>query len=178
MPSLLLHAKDPLWKPVNPESLAGTLRDLGLIGQFAAAEHVAQFQAGERFLKLVMFLGCSPQIILNPDVAESGQAVCHIRLLGYQEVTLLTGKSKPAVRCPKCRAVAELSSTGSFARQYQCQQCGTTSRVSDLDWRQTAGFGRCFIDINGIHPQEAVPSDKLLNALNAYSHCEWGYFYI
>jgi hypothetical protein len=158
--------------------LAATLRDLGLIGRLTASEDVAEFQAGERFLKLVTFLGCSPQIVLDPELAGAGQALCYIRLISYREVTLLTGKSKPAVRCPKCRAIVELSNAGSFAAPYQCQQCGNTSRVSDLDWRQTAGFGRCFIEINGIYPHEAVPADNLLNALKDYSHCQWKYFYI
>ena len=178
MPSLLLHADDPLWQAADPDSLASTLHHLGLIGPFRASEHVAEFQAGEQFLRLVMFLGCSPQVVLDTEFAEQGQAVCHIRLLSYREVTLLTGKSMPAVRCAKCRAAVDLSSAGSFAARYRCQQCGNESRVSDLDWRQGAGFGRCFIEVDGIYPHEAVPSDKLLNALRAYSHCDWKYFYI
>jgi hypothetical protein len=178
MPSLLLHANNPRWQAVDPDSLASALRGLGLIGSSAASEHIAEFQTGEQFLKLVMFLGCSPQVVLDPELAEQGQAVCYIRLLSYKEVTLLTGKSKPAVRCTKCRAAVDLSSAGSFEARYRCPQCGNESRVSDLDWRQSAGFGRCFIEVNGIHPHEAVPSDKLLNALQAYSHCNWKYFYI
>jgi hypothetical protein len=178
MPSLLLHADDPLWQPAEQDSLAATLHHLGLIGPFSGSEHVSEFQAGEQFLKLVMFLGCSPQVVLDPELAEQGQAVCYIRLLSYREVTLLTGKSKPAVRCTKCRAAVELSAAGSFETRYRCQQCGYKFRLSDLDWRQGAGFGRCFIEINGIYPQEAVPSDKLLNALHAYSQRNWKYFYI
>ncbi|MGI9321350.1 MAG: hypothetical protein ACR2O5_08050 [Thiogranum sp.] len=177
MPSLLLHADDPLWQPADPDSLADALRHLGLIGPFTASEHVAEFQAGEQFLRLVMFLGCSPQVVLDPDLAEQGQVVCRIRLLNYGEVTFLTGKSMPAVRCTKCRAAVDLSSGGSFEARYRCQQCGNESRVSDLDWRQSAGFGRCFVELNGIYPQEAVPSDKLLNALHAYSNRNWRYFY-
>jgi len=115
MASLLLHADDPLWQAADPDSLASTLRQLGLIGPFSASEHVAEFQAGEQFLRLVMFLGCSPQVVLDPELAEQGQAVCHIRLLSYREVTLLAGKSMPAVRCAKCRAAVDLSSAGSFA---------------------------------------------------------------
>jgi hypothetical protein len=178
MPSLLLHADDPLWQAADPDSLASTLHELGLIGSCAASEHVAECQAGEQFLRLVMFLGCSPQVVLDPELAEQGQAVCHIRLLRYREVTLLTGKSKPAVRCTKCRAAVDMSGAASFEACYRCQQCGNESRVSDLDWRQSAGFGRCFIEINGVYPHEAVPSDKLLNALHAYSHRNWKYFYI
>jgi len=178
MPSLLLHADDPLWQPAEQDVLAATLHHLGLIGPLTGSEHVAEFQVGEQFLRLVMFLGCSPQVLLDPELAEQGQAVCCIRLLSYREVTLLTGKSKPAARCTKCRAAVELSAAGSFETRYRCQQCGNASRLSDLDWRQGAGFGRCFIEINGIYPQEAVPSDKLLNALHAYSQRNWKYFYI
>jgi hypothetical protein len=178
MPSLLLHADDPRWHPADPQSLAGILLELGLIRPSTASDPVAGFRAGEQFLRLVMFLGCSPQVVLAPELAEQGQAVCHIRLRHYREVTLLTGKAKPAVRCTKCRAAVDLSSAGSFEALYSCQQCGNESRLSDLDWRQSAGFGRCFVEISGIYPQEAVPSDKLLKALRAYSHCTWKYFYI
>jgi len=178
MPSLLLHADDPMWQPADPDSLASILSDLGFTRPLSASDRVDEFLAGEHFLKLVMFLGCSPHIVLDPELAEQGQAVCHIRLLNYLEVTLLRGESKPAVRCAKCRAAVELSRACSFQARYRCQQCGNESRVSDLDWRQSAGFGRCFIKVSGIYPQEAVPSDKLLNALHTYSHCNWKYFYI
>lgn len=178
MPSLLLHADDPRWHPADPQSLVAILLELRLIRPSTASEPVAEFRAGEQFLRLVMFLGCSPHVLLDAETAAQGQVVCHIRLRSYGDVTLLAAKAKPSARCANCRAAADLSSTAAFENGYRCRQCGSESRVSDLDWRQCAGFGRCFVEVSGIHPHEAVPSDKLLNALRAYSQCNWKYFYM
>ena len=76
MPSLLLHAADPRWQPKDTESLVRTSHELGLIGARWASEHADEFRAGERFLRLVMFLGCSPQVVLERELAEAGQQVC------------------------------------------------------------------------------------------------------
>jgi hypothetical protein len=71
-----------------------------------------------------------------------------------------------------------LVSADVFDSHYRCRSCGEQHRLTDLDWRQGAGYGRFFIDINAIYPQEAVPSDKLLLALRDYSGRDWKYFYI
>jgi hypothetical protein len=178
MPSLLLHAADPLWWPADPDSLTGTLLGAGLIRSPALEDRCAAFPVGAQFLKLVMFLGCSPQVTVDPETAEPGQTACHVRLLSHQRVTFVCAKIPPAPRCPNCRAAAELVSADAFDSHYHCRNCGEEHRLTDLDWRQGAGYGRFFIEINGIYPQEAVPSDKLLTALRDYSGCNWKYFYI
>ena len=178
MPALILHASDPLWRPANLESLTGTLHDLGLLGMRTSSEVSAEFVAGEQFLKLLMFLGCSPQVVLDPDTAQPGQSVCYIRLLVYQTAIFIAAAARPAARCSNCRAAVDLPSVVTYAADCRCQNCGKRHRLADLDWRQAAGFARCFVEIYGIYPQEAVPSNKLLNGLRAYSHCDWKHFYV
>lgn len=177
MPSLLLHAADPRWRPAEPQSLYRALGELGLIVARGVAQEHAEFRVGERFLQLVTFLGCSPQLVLDPDDAAPGQTACCIRLLNFAEVNFIGARPAPAVRCAICRAPAELPGPHRFDDRYRCEQCGKTSALTDLDWRQGAGFARCFIEIKGIHPHEAVPTDTLLNRLRTVSGCEWQYFY-
>jgi hypothetical protein len=178
MPSLLLHAVDPLWRPADPDSLTSTLLELGLIRSRAVADGGGDFPVGEQFLKLVMFLGCSPQVTVDPETTQPGQTACHIRLLSYQRVSFVCAKTPPAARCAKCRAAAELVSVDAYDGRNRCRNCGEEYRLADLDWRQGAGYGRFFVEIQGVYPQEAVPSDKLLIALRGYSRCNWKYFYI
>ena len=86
MPSLFLHTDDPLWRPQPPAVLAALLGELGLLGDQAACCDPGRYPAGHRFLQLLMFLGCSPQVALAPGDGDSGDAVCSVRLLAFDEM--------------------------------------------------------------------------------------------
>ena len=178
MPSLYLHPANPIWQPAGHNSMLDALRDEGLIGPPTAGTDTDEFLAGDRFMERVMFLGCSPQLVLEPSPAGDGQQLCYIRLHCYKEVRFLCSSQRPAVRCDSCRAPARLSDPELHDAVYRCEKCGRESLYSALDWRQGAGFGRFFIEINGVYPHEAVPSDALLNGLGALSNCRWKYFYM
>ena len=125
-----------------------------------------------------MFLGCSPQVQLDPRLAADGQTVCSVHFHGYPEVTFLSAAKRPAARCRRCRAPVKDELHAGVETRFTCEQCGEVSAAIDLDWRQAAGFGRCFVEIAGIYPQEAVPSDKLMNALASCSGGSWQYFFV
>lgn len=55
--------------------------------------------------------------------------------------------------------------------------CGHVVAAPRARWRHTAGFGRLFVEIPGIYPHEAVPADRLLDALAAATGVRWDYFY-
>ena len=178
MPSLYLHPANPIWQPAGHNSVLDTLRDAGLIGPPTARTDTDEFLAGDRFMQRVMFLGCSPQLVLEPSQVGDGQQLCSIRLRRYKEVRFLCSTRHLAVRCDGCRAHARLSDPELHDAVYRCEKCGRESLYSDLDWRQGAGFGCFFIEINGVYPHEAVPSDALLNGLGVVSNCCWKYFYM
>jgi hypothetical protein len=47
-----------------------------------------------------------------------------------------------------------------------------------MNWRQLAGFGRFFIEVWGIFPHEAVPTEKLLKQLASHTPgVSWSFFY-
>jgi hypothetical protein len=177
MPSLFLHADDPLWQPRHAATLVARLQELGLLGREGEFDGTDGYLAGRNFLQLLMFLGCSPRVTLAWNETVGGQQVCFIRLRAVEEPVFLATRPLPAVRCAQCRASASLSPGFGFATPYRCGECGRTTSAAGLDWRQGAGFGRFFIEVNGIHPQEAIPSDKLLEVLGRFSGCRWKYFF-
>ena len=177
MPSLLLHPDEPDWIPEDRVEFVNLLGELGLIDPATDAGETSDFSLGHRFSALVMFLGCSPNILIRPQDAGDGQPVSRLRCHLYPDQRFLSASKAPSVRCPYCRAPANGVAPSVPDRSYSCPQCGSVSPVCALDWRQSAGFGRCFLEITGIYPHEAVPSDRLLETLRDYSGGVWRYFY-
>jgi hypothetical protein len=170
---LLLHEQDACWAPDELNTLVSLLDDLGLISTPCGNGYLA----GENFLGLIMFLGCSPNVQLDPESATDDQAVCLVRFHQYHETRFLSAAKRPAARCRKCRTPVPEGWLPNLDSEYSCRQCGEVCGVTELDWRQAAGFGRCFVEITGIYPQEAIPSDKLLNALAGRSGGHWKHFF-
>lgn len=140
------------------------------------------YLAGDDFLQLVVFLGCSPSVELAPT--EEGKAFCHVRLLQPEDAPqLISSKHTNNPRCPSCRK--EMTNTKQVIEQWQkdkqiqwsCPDCDFSGETSDLNWRHSAGVASCFIEVNNIFPNEAVPSDELMSALQKVTNSEWDYFY-
>jgi len=177
MHSLVLHCVAPQWRPTAPGPVAGALADAGLIGA-AQGDDTLLYCAGEQFLSLVMFLGCSPQISLSEADAGDGQPVCRIRLHHFEEVTLVESQPSPALRCASCRAAQQRPSPLQYNQQQVCVKCGVSVPLYRYDWRRGAGFGRFFVEIENVFPHEAVPADLLMSILESLSGSRWEYFYL
>ncbi len=141
-------------------------------------EDEPMFEAGEHFLALVTFLGCSPQISLTDDAAANGQPVCRIRLHDFEVVRLLESRPAQALRCAACRTPQPRPSVLNHDLVLTCSKCGEASPLSSYDWRRTAAFGRFFVEIENVFPHEAVPADKLMSMLGTLSGSRWDYFYL
>lgn len=177
MPSLLLFPGDPRWVPGERRAFMASLAELGLIAAADRSDDTGAYHPGPEYLALVMFLGCSPRVSFDPLHNDEGQAAGLLRCHIYSEVRFVAPATLAKARCPRCRAPAGPVDVTAYDRPFLCTKCGWMSTVSDLDWRQVAGFGRCFLDIGGIHPHEAVPSDRLLESLRDRSMCDWRYCY-
>ncbi|MCO6414357.1 MAG: hypothetical protein J5I92_16605 [Thiogranum sp.] len=177
MPSLIVCPEDAFWLPGDLGEFAGVLRTLGLLGSDWPSGASHEYVAGDAFLKLIMFLGCAPRVVLDPELAAHGQTVCAVRFVSHDNPVLLTSVPLPAARCPGCRRPAALMEDPEPDAYHFCRHCGLQNRLRDLDWRQGAGYGRFFIQLSGIYSHEAIPSDKLLMELQSHSRCKWTHFY-
>lgn len=177
MHSLLLYCEEPLWRPASPNHVVRTITDAGLVGE-AEDDDAFLFRAGEQFLSLITFLGCSPQVSMAEDDAVDGQPVCRIRLHDFEDVHLLESRPAPALRCVACRALQQRPLSLEFDRQQTCVKCGESALLHQFDWRRGAGFGQFFVEIENVFPHEAVPADGLISVLEQQSGSRWNYFYL
>lgn len=189
---LILLPADPLCPPVNCEQLAGELQAIGLIGEPVALADEVFYPTGDNFLQLISFLGCSPMIELDPPAdratllaASAAGKFCHLFLTCTQSLTFRADSQCPPPRCPDCRQpVAEWHTAietwrGNRAQcDWTCARCGFTGKLTGLLFRKTAAFGRTFIEIRGIHPSEAVPTDILLERLQRLVGGPWKTIYL
>ena len=189
---LVLAPVNPAQVPHDMDGLVRSLERLGLTGTpFQLAGHT-HYLPGERFLGLVTFLGCSPAIALAPpegaqaDPGIHSKTFCHVRLwyAGDQPV-FLAGRNTPAPRCSSCRHPVKnwremLGAWEASPSSYlwTCPACTEQSTRYQLDWRQSAGFGRFFLEVWGIHSAEAVPSEMLLETLQRSTDGHWSFFYL
>ena len=165
---------------VSKQSLIQVLSDTGLTGEQHAWQGEQHFLPGEHFLERITFLGCSPHIHLAPPEDDSlGSEYCHIGVSECgEQVQFLGGDNVRTPTCPFCKQPLQnwrdaIADTDNF----HCGQCGEKVRLSELNWRRSAAYAPCSVQIWGVHDGEAVPAEALLTALKQLSGCKWGYFY-
>lgn len=183
---LLLTPRDPNSYP-NAGGLSPVLGELGLLGpRFTYAGHT-HYMPGDGFLDLVTFLGCSPAIELaapDPDVPPQAQiaSFCHLREVVLEDMTFVSGRNTTPPRCPHCRETEPrweglIRNWEKHRQAWHCTACEGVAPPWRWNWRQSAGFGRWFLEVWGVHPAEAVPGEPLLSALEQFSGGPWKYFY-
>jgi hypothetical protein len=177
---LLLSAQDPLLLPDPTRVITGLIEAGFLGGRLAPDDHV--FAVGERFLQLVTFAGCSVHIELSPTVDAP---FCHIRIVGpFAWPVYLSGRNTRPPRCRNCRSPLKdwkrrlLGWCDAGQGEIGCPVCGASSPPWDYDWKENAGFGRLFLQIEEAFPGEAVPTAGLVDLLERLGRCKWRYFYI
>jgi Zn ribbon nucleic-acid-binding protein len=190
---LVLHPVHVDCPAVGAEALVSALQRIGLVAAPACLDPASGYRAGEQFLQLVSFLGCSPAIELEPplDPVECARAcasgsLCHIRFPAAEgRIRFRADNRLPDPRCPHCRKAEDrwpelIEQWRADPREHRwaCRECGYAGRLFDLNFRHRGAFGHSFIDIWGIHPAEAVPGETLLTTLGELSGCEWRYIYL
>lgn len=182
---LVLHPRAPEQAP-STNALAAALAGVGLLGAELVYRGERYYCAGERFLDLVVFLGCSPVIELAPQTDAAGEPLmagfCHVHLPpACPAPRLWRGDPRVRPRCPHCReGIADPLPVPALApgsAELLCPACGRASAVAALDWRRSAAIACRFVEIGGIYPQEAIPAEGLLTALEAVGAGPWDYFY-
>ncbi len=179
MSSLMLHPVDASWLAASSEDFDRHLQQAGLIGASLPGAFAPGYLVGEHFLSLVTFLGCSPDILLEPDSAAPEREFCAVRIHRYPEGArfVLAERAAPP-RCPACRSSMTVDAAAVQAETLiSCPDCGQQSPLLSLNWRRSAGYASCFVEITGVYPQEARPTDALLALLKRVSMGDWRYFY-
>ncbi|MDH5712033.1 MAG: hypothetical protein OEZ15_10285 [Gammaproteobacteria bacterium] len=172
--SLVLHASDPDWIPDNLEALIHFLQQTELAGKcFNKNDH--RFFVGEKFLDHISFMGCSPNIKLE-DQGGDGKFT-FIRVSTSKTVSALTSKHSFAPHCPQCKKPEKNWREFLKDNQIKCSGCQQTADAWQYNWRKSAGFGRCFIEVTDIYPKEAVPQPSLLGSLEKEFNVQWAYFF-
>ena len=179
MSSLMLYPVNAAWAPQRVEDFESRLHTIGLTGNALPEKCGPGFLVGEKFLSLVAFMGCAPAINLQPDVDNPDPEYCAVRIKPIHESPdFLIASRHSLPRCPLCRAVVAVDTNKLLAEALvTCERCTEQTSVYALNWRRGAGYARCFVEITGVYPQEALPTEALLNALQEISKCEWRYFY-
>lgn len=183
---LVICPEDPKCRAPSIEHLASCLTTAGLAGEAITQDVYTpnqRYMAGENFLDLIAFLGCSPHIRLEPD--KDHQSFCHVNIVRNQQQSIVfrQGAQTKPPRCPVCRKPLRdwrmLIPSGALTDEHnwRCPECGRDALPWQFDWRKTAGFGRCFIEITDIYPKEALPQSSLLDTLAHQFSMSWTWFY-
>ncbi len=185
---LVLHPKNADYAPESSGIIRKMLHDSGFIGESCrlpdSGSRQQGFLAGEQFLQLLTFMGCSPNINLAPQY-EGDRDYCHIVLSPiYAQVRFRSHARDVFARCPECGrrdtdwpALIEQWQMNTVRNKYVCPHCDKSMSLYDLRWRQLAGFGRVFIEVFSIFPQEGIPTGHLMSALENACTQPWRYFF-
>jgi len=131
------------------------------------------YRAGEGFARHVVYAGCSPHLRFEPE-HENDKHFCHVALHGpFEQPRVLTGENTVKPRCPHCRQRLNDWADRLGQAPLPCPGCGGALTDTELDWRQHAAVGRCFVEMRNVFPGEASPSDQLMAALQEASGFAW-----
>ncbi|MBK1722419.1 hypothetical protein CKO23_09190 [Thiocystis violacea] len=178
---LVLTTLDPHASPQRV-LLVEMLAEKGFIGERLAQGEVAAYAIGPGFLSLLTFAGCAVRIRSEPD---AGAPFCHIQVPPVREHPyLLAGRNTRAPRCVGCRArLLDWRERRAHWASHPhagvtCPTCRETRPPWLWDWKQQGGFGRLFIQIEEIFPDEATPTPALFDLLIRATGTGWRHFYI
>lgn len=163
---------------VDKHDLESVLSDIEFIGR-KQTKH--RFEVGNQFLSLMCFMGCSPNIELEP---QDDKPYCYIEIETMQKAQFVSGKNRRKVICPECKTTLKnirhiLLEEDDAKNEYACPKCQKhTFNLNKINWRKSAFVASSWIIVGNIYESEAVPDDKLLASLKKSTGVEWKYAYI
>ena len=165
----------------DSQSLLNTLIESQFV--ITEAQDTNHYLPGERFLSLITFLGCSPNVNLFP---VDGENHCFISFIEPTEFPRCVGYTKTAnPKCPNCTTriadwkISDWQLPGEIlpGKLCYCDKCQVQTPYTELNWKHECGFARCGFVVNHIYPHEALPTDQLLDLLKQAAGFEWDYSY-
>ena len=138
------------------------------------AHNIRRYEVGDKFLSHLTFMGCSPNIELEP---QENKPYCYIEIEQIEKPRFISGKNLKPAKCPHCKfSITKLICANSCA--CRCENCHKTIDQEKLNWRKTAFYASSWITIGNIYELEAIPNDSLLNALENKTGIKWKVAYI
>ena len=170
-PSLMLYPATDSSHIAHAE-LIGLLKSIELIGNPIAT---SQFLAGPRFFSQITFLGCAPNIQVDPK-----QGTQHIRIAvpELSKPELFSARRAPAPVCPSCKQEIEHWKQHIGATENGdmiCPRCHVSTPVSHLNLRKRACFSKYIIRITPVFESEALPTDGLMDTLSKTFNARFTY---
>ena len=163
---------------VDKLDLESLLSAIEFIGQ---KQIESRFQVGNKFLSLLCFMGCSPNIELEP---QDDKPYCYIETETAQKAQFVSGKNRRKVICPECKMALQnidaiFQNKLNNLKEYDCPECNKhTFNLNTINWRKSAFFARSWLVVGNIYELEAVPDEKLLTSLKELTGVEWKVAYI
>jgi hypothetical protein len=174
---LILHP-EKIDSHLGLEHVTQLLLHNGLIGSTIDGMQNS-FSAGENFLQLITFMGCSPHIRFEPE-NELDKGYCYITLTACDTLQIRGSEHARSPRCYACKKPvgSEWQTAVAQGELLTCPHCHQQQRPDQLVWRNDSGMGRFFIEIHNIFPGEAQPVPCLLQQLQSIDASQWRYFYL
>ncbi|MDH5185182.1 MAG: hypothetical protein OEX12_14970 [Gammaproteobacteria bacterium] len=174
-PRLIFHPKDPQ-QIIAHDLLQQSMWEIGFIAEKLSGHADNSYAAGEHFIELLSFLGCSPVIKMSP---QDGDNYCYIEWIDRPVAELICGSQPFQPRCNKCRQLlSDWQTQLNNGSSIQCHECDSQMALEQVNWKQSAGYASQFLIVHNIYLHEAVPGERLLMTLQKLSgNKEWSYFY-
>lgn len=140
-----------------------------------------RFNIGNKFLSNIGFLGCSPDIELEPQIDKP---YSYIEISPASDsVNFTSGLNTKITRCPHCKKdlsdlPKRLSENKNQSSEVHCQHCHSPIDPYKLNFRKSAFFARTYIIVGNIYESEAVPDDHFLMTLKNETLFDWRYAYV
>lgn len=168
---LLLAPADSLSCPADHEAFINELSAVGFIGP---AYQIDTYCIGPRFSQLLVFMGCAPNILSDPNNSPN-----HIRIDLPPPTPFAQFHYSKQTKTPLCLNCSnplkewrtQLQETQSkhaeASESLACTQCNSRFSLGQLNWRRSACLSRAPLWVSPIFNGEALPSDALLQHLHS-----------
>jgi len=157
---------------IDLATLKNHLDNLGLLGEeLVDLMGSDQYAVGNNFLSHFTFMGCSPDIELEP---QTDKPFCYVGLESYTQSRFVSGSNLKKSRCSYCKNELIKVVPESFC----CSHCEKPLQLEKINWRKTAFVAKTWITIGNIYELEAIPNDELLDILQRETGVQWKPAYI
>ncbi|KAG1707785.1 hypothetical protein GQR58_003432 [Nymphon striatum] len=173
---LYLYPEDPVFI-ADLVALRSLLSDLKFIDKNLEKN---RYSTGDNFVSLLTFMGCSPNIELEP---QEDKPFCYIEIDTTENPTFVFGKNTKSAVCIHCKKTLKNQTSSDILFKIRnvhviCSNCKETMESRKLNWRKSAFIASSWICIGNIYEMEAIPNDQLLTGLQKETGVIWKSAYV